>query len=98
MADPVTIGIGIAGLIGGAFVAKKVFGGGGNNDAPAAAAAPAAAPAPLPPDPSTPAQAAPSKPAAKRSQQQSFLSGAAQLQQAGAGATGGTTGKSLLGQ
>ncbi len=94
MADPVSIGIGIAGLIGGAFATKAFSGGGGSSPTPAAAAAPA----PLPPDPSTPASAPASKPAPKTSQQQSFLSGAAQLQQAGAGATGSSGSKSLLGQ
>ncbi len=91
MADPVTLGtIAIGSLLG--FGASKALGGGGGSSQ----AAPAA-PAALPPDPSTPASTPASKPAQKNSQQQSFLSGAAQLQQAG-GATGSSGSKSLLGQ
>lgn len=90
MADP-TLGLGMLSTFG---LASSLFGNkGGDAPAPAAAAAPAA----LPPDPSTPAIAPGSKPA-KKSQQQSFLSGAAGLQRPSGQASGVSGGKTLLGQ
>lgn len=91
MADPVTIGLGVGALVGGA---SALFG--------SKSSTPAAATPDVPPDPSQPATLPGSKPAAK-SQQQSFLSGAASLQSGGAssgvgGLTGSSGGKSLLGQ
>lgn len=91
MADPLTLGLGLGSLLG--------FGGSLLGNKGSSAQPTPAAPAALPPDPSTPAQTPASKPAQKSSQQQSFLSGAAALQQAGAADRTGSSGsKSLLGQ
>lgn len=89
--------LGIATSIFGGALFGSLFGGDKKETAAPAAAAPSDTP---PPDQSTPAIAPGSKPAPKKSQQASFLSGAAGLQSAGAvGAnTGSSGGKSLLGQ
>ncbi len=91
--DPITLSLGIGALVGGG---AAMLGNKGSSSTPATPAATQ----PLPADPSTPAIAAGSKPAQKKGQQQSFLSGASALQSAGAASSGGGTGtgKSLLGQ
>lgn len=96
MADPISWGT------LGTLALGSLIGGGGALAANAFSSSGSGAPAPpaaLPPQPTTPAQAPQAKPAPKHPQQQSFLSGAAQLQNQGAAGTGSKFGgKTLLGQ
>lgn len=88
MADPASLALAAVGAGASIYGATQMSKG--------SQAAPAAPNVPI--DPSTPAQAPGQKPA-KKSQQQSFLSGAASLQQSGSGGLAGSSGgKSLLGQ
>lgn len=91
MADPVSLTMMAIGGLSGVAASGALSSPQGQQVQQQATAAP-------PPDPSTPASSPGQKPGAKKSQQQSFLSGAAGLQRDAVQGTGSSGGKSLLGQ